>query len=95
MSEIIKLHVAGNYFVTTVETLCKYGGELARLYDDWVEKNKSTPTTELFIDRDGHLFYPYIMSFLRDGTNAVLPTDNETLRLLLNEAKYFKLTGKY
>lgn len=45
-----------------------------------------------FLDRDGAPFL-YILNYLRDGDDAVLPHSEEMRVRLLQEAKYFQVTG--
>lgn len=91
----IKLNVGGVLYSTTLQTLRKYDGSMfGRMFDEvWLKNIPAKDAEPIFIDRNGSLFC-YILNFLRDGSNVVLPSDSETLRSLLNEAKYFLLDGK-
>lgn len=83
------LSVGGQEYTTTLETLQSDSESmLARLASEqWHED-----ADRIFIDRDGSLFR-YILGYLRNGPNAVLPEEGRLLRELRLEADYFQLDG--
>ncbi|XP_057307211.1 uncharacterized protein LOC130645287 isoform X1 [Hydractinia symbiolongicarpus] len=88
-SDIVKLNVGGEEYVTTISTLTKYQDSMlgAMFLHD-------IPTTKdehgrYFIDRDKHTF-KYILQFLRCG-KLVLPTDFKSMDLLKVEADFYQI----
>jgi len=45
----------------------------------------------LFVDRDPSMF-GYVLNFLRDGKNIVLPSEEEKLLMLKNEADFYQIS---
>ena len=65
MAHMVRLNVGGQRFEVGRSTLSRVGGYLATLIEAAEEE-------EVFVDRDPTLFR-FILGWLRDGDNAVLP----------------------
>lgn len=87
-SKVIRLDVGGKLYKTTTGTLeMEPDSLLASIVSHAVKK-----TDVVFIDRDGDAF-AYVLDYLRNGTNAVLPRSRGDQARLRNEAAYYQLHG--
>lgn len=89
----VTLNVGGTAYTTGRATLLSVPGTafpeiLASPPDD----DDDDDDGRIFIDRDGTNF-GHVLNFLRDPEAAVVPSDEETRRKLLVEAKYYKISG--
>eukprot|EP00741_Cyanophora_paradoxa_P001923 tig00000523_g1862.t1 len=87
----VVLNIGGRRFETSKSTLtrlsdtffgCLLGGNFAV---------KREADGAVFVDRDGTCF-EYVLNYLRDGTDAVLPDDPHVLQRLEREAKFYQLS---
>jgi len=93
MSDILHLNVGGTNYSTTVSTISKYSDTmLAVMIQQEKEQRFIREGKEIFVDRDGFIF-KYILEYLRNGDNVVLPDDKSTLRNLLLEADFYQISG--
>lgn len=74
----------------SIDTLCsKKGTVLGAMFGGkWEVKTDNNGS--VFIDRDGTL-YEYILNYLRDADEVVLPGDSEKRRKIAKEAEYLGL----
>ncbi|GMT05594.1 hypothetical protein PENTCL1PPCAC_27768, partial [Pristionchus entomophagus] len=100
--ELIGLNVGGTHYVTLYETLARFRSPY---FERLVTLNQTSgkifqfdtniifdASGAIFINRDGGLFR-YVLQYMRDGKNAVLPEDLGLLRQLRREADFFGLGG--
>ncbi|GMR29913.1 hypothetical protein PMAYCL1PPCAC_00108, partial [Pristionchus mayeri] len=100
--ELIGLNVGGTHYVTLYETLARFRSPY---FERLVTLNQTSgkifqfdsniifdASGAIFINRDGGLFR-YVLQYMRDGKNAVLPEDLALLRQLRREAEFFGLGG--
>ncbi|GMT32486.1 hypothetical protein PFISCL1PPCAC_23783, partial [Pristionchus fissidentatus] len=100
--ELIGLNVGGTHYVTLYETLSRFRSPY---FERLVTLNQTSgkifqfdsniifdASGAIFINRDGGLFR-YVLQYMRDGKNAVLPEDLGLLRQLKREADFFGLGG--
>ncbi len=92
-SEIVTLCVGGQKFQTTLQTLTSVPDSvLCHIFSGaWTPQKDAKG--RIFIDRNGTLF-EYILDFLRDGPEAILPDNKHKLLRLKKEADYFGLQGE-
>ncbi|CAJ0935515.1 unnamed protein product, partial [Mesorhabditis belari] len=97
-SELLHLNVGGTRYTTLYETIarvqstffnhyCKIdarSGKVVRFNSHIIDDG----TGAIFINRDGSLF-AYILQYMRDGRQAVLPKDQGLLRQIQREAQYY------
>ncbi|XP_031553460.1 uncharacterized protein LOC116290544 [Actinia tenebrosa] len=105
-NQIIKLNVGGIIYHTTKNTLLfehdsllaklsRGESQLGLMFTGSLEKTNSgkevNEDVEIFIDRDGTNF-KYLLNYLRSG-HLVLPEEENVLREILLEAKYYNIKG--
>eukprot|EP01083_Nonionella_stella_P043676 117872_1 len=83
----LKLNVGGTYFTTTSNTIEKEGYFPINLIDTGIGNNNY----DYFIDRDP-TYFRFVLNYLRNGTNVVLPDKTWELRQLNVEAEYYQLS---
>lgn len=90
--EIVELNVGGQVYVTRLDTLTAVPNSLL-----WAKFTQSSPGElptdskgRFFFDRDGFLFR-YILDYLRDSSELVLPDFFKERRRLRREADFFLL----
>ncbi len=84
VSNIIILDIGGIKFKTTKRTLQKYDIIFNGLIESCIDNN------EIFIDRDGK-YFEYILEFLRNGDNVILPDDETINKKIYLECQYYCL----
>ena len=95
-TDILKLNVGGQTFITTRSTLCVVQDSmLAKMFD--CDSNfmglRQTENGEMFLDRDPTAFL-YVLNYLRDGCRlAVDITSKPLLQRLCADADYFGLAN--
>lgn len=82
-SDLISFNVGGRVFATKKSYLLKY----KHSYFTKVLKNSKSI---VFIDRDS-FYFEHVLNYARGNLSYLQITDSNSLRLLLNDAKYYKL----
>ncbi|XP_065060507.1 uncharacterized protein LOC135687784 isoform X1 [Rhopilema esculentum] len=88
--DVVKLDVGGEEFKTGLQTLLKYPDSLFATQFSQSLKLKQTSNESFFIDRDGS-YFRHIMNYMR--TSTVTPKMKELKAELMEEAKFFGLSG--
>jgi len=87
--QAIKLNIGGHLYQTSMSTIQKYPSSY--LADYILSTNQLYDTDgNIFIDRDGKLF-GFILNFMRDGMIVELPTDQQQLQQLRQEAIFYRI----
>ncbi|CAD6187195.1 unnamed protein product [Caenorhabditis auriculariae] len=101
-TDIVHLNAGGRRFTTLLDTLVQgkstfflnfvrvdqVSGKVIMNHQR-VSKDESGA---IFINRDGKLF-SYVLQYMRDGRNTVLPDDQNLLKRLRREAEFFGIEG--
>lgn len=86
---VVTLNVGGSIFLTRKSTLTRFDGYLKDSFE-----NNGTGFWDRngypFVDRDP-TYFRYILNFLRDGTEAIFPDDEQIIWAITNEAKFYGL----
>jgi len=91
----IRLNVGGHVFTTSIQTLqSDPETTLAAMFSGRHDIRQDESDGCCFIDRDGSHFR-FVLNYLRDGSldATTLPGDKQSLRELLREARYYKMSG--
>uniref|UniRef100_A0A8R1DP60 FHA domain-containing protein n=1 Tax=Caenorhabditis japonica TaxID=281687 RepID=A0A8R1DP60_CAEJA len=96
--DLVRINAGGTQFATLYDTLAQ---SKSSYFLNFIRIDRTTgkivllkqrtiidETGAIFVNRDGHLF-TYILQFMRDGKNTVLPRDRNTLLQLKREADFF------
>ncbi|CAO4362471.1 unnamed protein product [Caenorhabditis nigoni] len=100
----VKLDIGGMQFHTTPSTICKYVSRLKRdagFLENWDSDKKKSHSCidfdvqgrfwkDLFYDRDPKHF-SYILNFLREGYDMKLPKNQDKIKEISKEAKFWML----
>ncbi|CAJ0583886.1 unnamed protein product, partial [Mesorhabditis spiculigera] len=101
-TELLRLNVGGVHYTTLYETVARVhssffghylkidsrSGKVVRFNAHIIDDGSGA----IFLNRDGKLF-AYVLQYMRDGRQAVLPRDESLLRQIQREAQYYCLEG--
>ncbi|XP_063601831.1 BTB/POZ domain-containing protein Tiwaz-like isoform X2 [Penaeus indicus] len=88
----VHIDVGGSIYTSSLETLTRYPeSRLARLFNGSIPIVLDSLKQHYFIDRDGKMFR-HILNYMRHG-RTLLPDDFSDHDLLLEEARFFEISG--
>lgn len=100
-NKLVELNVGGVYYTTTLTTLLNEPDSFfvqnssdieASLGEEPSQRFVKDSRNKIFIDRDGLLFR-YVLDYLRNDKQLVLPENFNEKQRLKQEAEYFNLNG--
>uniref|UniRef100_A0A6A7GB03 BTB/POZ domain-containing protein kctd15-like n=2 Tax=Hirondellea gigas TaxID=1518452 RepID=A0A6A7GB03_9CRUS len=88
----VHIDVGGAIYTSSLETLTRFPeSRLARLFNGTIPIVLDSLKQHYFIDRDGKMFR-HVLNYMRHG-RLILPDDFTDFELLLEEARFFEITG--
>ena len=91
MDKIEQVNVGGIIYTTRLNTLCVKDSYFEIMYSGRI-KSAETINDAVFIDRDGTLF-AHVLNYLRNLEEWMPPQDPKLILDLINEAKFYCLSG--